>query len=71
MSSGAKKHIRDNKICQCTVAHIYRVTPECSAATTLAFFLSVDAKHDVYFNIPSPSLISLVVSVDVKQHVYL
>ena len=31
MSSGAKKHIRDNKICQCTVAQIYRVTPECSA----------------------------------------
>ena len=27
--------------------------------------VSVDAKHDVYFNIPSPSLISLVVSVDV------
>ena len=33
--------------------------------------VSVDAKHDVYFNIPSPSLISLVVSVDVKHHVYL
>ena len=31
MSSGAKKHIRDNTICQCTVAQIYRVTPECSA----------------------------------------
>ena len=33
--------------------------------------VSVDAKHDVYFNTPSPSLISLVVSVDVKHHVYL
>ena len=32
--------------------------------------VSVDAKHDVYFNIPSP-LISLVVSVDVKHHGYL
>ena len=32
--------------------------------------VSVDAKHDVYFNTPSPSLISLVVSVDVKHHVY-
>ena len=31
MSSGAKKHIKDNTICQCTVAQIYRVTPECSA----------------------------------------
>ena len=47
--------------------------------TTLAFFLSphlslvvsVDAKHDVYFNTPSLSLISLVVSVDVKHHVCL
>ena len=28
--------------------------------------VSVDGKHDVYFNIPSPSLIKLVVSVDVK-----
>ena len=27
----------------------------------------MDAKHDVYFNTPSPSLISLVVSVDVKH----
>ena len=27
----------------------------------------MDAKHDIYFNIPSPSLISLVVSVDVKH----
>ena len=31
MSSGAKKHIRDNTVCQCTVVQIYRVTPECSA----------------------------------------
>ena len=31
MSSGAKKHIRDNTICQCTVAQLYLVTPECSA----------------------------------------
>ena len=33
MSSGAKKHIRDNtiKFCQCTVAQIYQMTPECSA----------------------------------------
>ncbi len=28
MSSGAKKQIRDNTICQCTVVQIYRVTPE-------------------------------------------
>ena len=27
----SKKHIRDNTICQFTVARIYRVTPECSA----------------------------------------
>ena len=31
MSSGAKKHIRDNTVCQCTVAQIYLVIPECSA----------------------------------------
>ena len=31
MYSDAKKPIRDNTICQCTVAQIYRVTPECSA----------------------------------------
>ena len=31
MSSGAKKHITNNTICQCTVVQIYRVTPECSA----------------------------------------
>ena len=29
--------------------------------------VSVDAKHDVYFKIPSPTLKSLVVSVDVKH----
>ena len=32
--------------------------------------VSVDAKHDVYFNTPSPFLISLVVSVDVKHHMF-
>ena len=37
----------------------------------ISLVVSVDAKHDVYFNTPSPSLISLVVSVDVKHHVYL
>ena len=37
----------------------------------ISLVVSVDAKHDVYFNIPSPSLISLVVSVDAKHHVYL
>ena len=37
----------------------------------MSLVVSVDAKHDVYFNTPSPSLISLVVSVDVKHHVYL
>ena len=31
MSSGDNKHIRDNTICQCTVAQISLVTPECSA----------------------------------------
>ena len=37
----------------------------------MSLVVSVDAKHDVYFDTPSPSLISLVVSVDVKHHVYL
>ena len=40
----------------------------------ISLVVSVDAKHDVYFNIPSPSLISLVVSVvsvDIKHLVYL
>ena len=32
--------------------------------------VSVDVKHDDYFNTPSPSLISLVVSVDAKHDVY-
>ena len=42
-SSGAKKHIRYNKICQYTVAQIYRVTPECSAREScdnIGLFLS-------------------------------
>ena len=43
MSSSSKKHIRDNTICQCTVAQIYRVTPECSAREScdnIGLFLS-------------------------------
>ena len=51
------------------ISTMFTLTPLPPSLISLVVY--VDAKHDVYLNIPSASLISFAVSVDVKHHVYL